>query len=189
VASQIDSMQAQSQAAVLPPPSQPQSPALQQALNAAKSATAPSLIKIAAALGAITILSGVVWLQNAPKLAFRDDASKAGIDASLPTYVPSSYHQKGAINVAPGQLTLNFASPSSNDPLTITQRRSDWDANSLRQNYVAQQASDFLAVQGEGLTIFLYNDQASWINHGVWYQLSGISQLSREEILKLAYGL
>jgi hypothetical protein len=188
IAAQVDTMKAQSASAPLPP--QPQSPALQQALAAAKQSTAvPSMLKIGAALVAIAIMGGVVWLQNSPKLAFRNAASQAGIAASLPTYIPSSYHQVGPVSASPGTLTLNFSSPSDGQPLKITQRRSDWDANALRENYVASQSTGFLAVQGQGLTIYMFGDQANWVNHGVWYQLSGTSKLGREDILKIAYGL
>lgn len=188
VAAQVDTMQSQAPAAPLPP--QPQSPALRQALKAAKqSTTTPSVLKIGAALVAIGIMGGIVWLQNSPKLAFRNAAAKAGIAASLPTYIPSSYHQVGGASTSPGTLTLNFSSPSAGQPLKITQRASDWDANALRENYVSEQSTNFLAVQGQGLTIYLYGNQANWINHGVWYQLSGTSKLGREDVLKIAYGL
>lgn len=188
VAAQVDTMK--TKAAIAPPPPQPQSPALRQALSAAKQSTAtPQVLKIGAALVAIGIMGGVVWLQNSPKLAFRNAATQAGIAASLPTYIPSSYHQSGSVAVSPGELTLNFSSPSAGQPLSITQRRSDWDSNALRENYVAAQTTSFLAVQGQGLTIYLYSNQANWINHGVWYQLTGTSKLGRADILKIAYGL
>jgi hypothetical protein len=189
VGAHLDAMKTRA-ATASPPPVQPQSPALRQALIAAKQSTAtPSVLKIGAALLAITIMGGIVWLQNSPKLAFRNDAAQAGIDASLPTYIPSSYHQNGAVAVSPGQLTLNFASPSSSQPLRIIQRSSGWDTNALRENYIDQQTASYVAAQGQGLTIYLYGDQADWINHGVWYQLSGTSNLARDDILKIAYGL
>jgi len=188
VAAQVDTMKSQTPAAPLPP--KPQSPALRQALKAAKqSTTTPSVLKIGAALVAIGIMGGIVWLQNSPKLAFRNAAAKAGIAASLPTYIPSSYHQVGEASTSPGTLTLDFSSPGAAQPLKITQRASDWDANALRENYVSTQSTNFLAVQGQGLTIYLYGNQANWINHGVWYQLSGTSKLGREDVLKIAYGL
>jgi hypothetical protein len=188
VVTQVDAMSAQSIHAAATTP--PQSPALQQALAAAKQSTRkPSLVKIAAALAAIAIMAGVVWTQNSPKLAFHNAAAQVGIDATLPTYIPSSYHQAGPVQVSDGQLTLNFASPSDNQPLKITQQQSSWDANSLRDNYISQQTDNYLAVQGEGLTIYMFGNQANWVNHGVWYQISGTSKLSRDQIIKIAYGL
>lgn len=201
VATQLEALQAQmgiepapntnqtAPAATTVAPVAVQSPELQQALDSAKTAKAPSVLKIGAALTAIAIMGGFVWLQNSPKLAFHSAASRAGIEASLPTYIPSSYHQAGPASVGDGQLTLEFRSPTSEDALKISQKRTAWDSNSLRENYVARQSDNYVAVSGQGLTIFLYNDNASWVNHGIWYSVSGTAKLSREQILKVAYGL
>ncbi len=189
VAAQVDSMKVQAETAP-PPPTAPKSPALQQALKAAKrSVNTPKLLQLAAGIAAIGLMAGIVWVQNSPKLAFRNAANQAGIDASLPTYIPSSYHQAGPVSVSPGQITLSFNSPSVNQPLKISQQSSSWDANSLRDNYIAKQTENYLTVQGQGLTIYLYGDQADWINHGVWYQLRGIASLDRQQVLKIVYGL
>ena len=139
-------------------------------------------------MAVIGLMAAVVWVQNSPKLAFHSAAAKAGIDASLPTYIPSSYHQSGPVSVSPGQLVMDFTSPVST-ALKIVQQQTTWDANSLRDNYISHQADNYLTVEGQGLTIYLYGDQADWVNHGVWYQINGISSLSRDQVLKIAYGL
>ena len=54
---------------------------------------------------------------------------------------------------------------------------------------MTHQTANYLTVQGQGLTIYLFGNQANWINHGVWYQLNGVAALSRDQILKVAYGL
>lgn len=190
-AAQIDAMQKTAAAAAAEPsqPVKPKSPELERALTAARPGQTFTPARAAAGLAAVAILAGFVWLQNSPKLAFRDAAAKAGIEASLPTYVPSSYRQAGPAQAGDGQVTINFTTAGSNDPLKITQRKSSWDPDSLRENYISKQSDNFLAIQGQGLTIFLYNDQASWVNRGIWYNISGTSRLSREQILKIAYGL
>jgi hypothetical protein len=135
-------------------------------------------------------MGGYIWTQNYPKMSFHVAASKAGLEATLPGYLPASYHQSGPVSYQPGEITLNFASAGANEPLKITQRKTDWDSNSLRENYVSKQTDNYLAVQGQGLTIYMYNsNQASWVNHGVWYQINGVSQLGREQVLKIAYSL
>ncbi|TAK89748.1 hypothetical protein EPO04_01425 [Patescibacteria group bacterium] len=177
----------------------PTSPALEQALhNAADTTLAspspsnkplPGLASAAAAVAAIAIIGGLIWMQNSPKLAFRSAATQAGVQASLPTYVPSSYRQVGPAAVAPGQLTLTFQSTNKDSEMQIIQRRTAWDSNSLRENFVGRQSDQYLAVQGQGLTIYLFGDRASWVNHGVWYTVEGTSRLSQEQVLKIAYGL
>lgn len=187
VAAQVDAMSNMTPVAPPAEPSRPKAPALEQALQAAK--PTPNIVKMGAAVASIALMSGLVWMQNSPKMAFRSAAAKAGIDASLPTYVPSSYRQNGPVSVGQGQITLNFSSPSDEEQLKIAQRRTDWDSNSLRENFVAKQSNNYLAVQGQGLTIYMFDDYASWVNHGVWYTISGTAKLSREQVLRMAYGL
>jgi hypothetical protein len=190
VATQVEAMKN-----LIPNPAPQAAPAdassteLRQVLATAKNSKQPSIAKVGAAIAAIMLMGGMVWMQNSPKMAFRAAAGQAGIDASLPTYIPSSYQQSGPAQVSSGQLTLAFKSPGSDSPLAITQKRTDWDSNSLRENYVSRQSDKFLAVQGQGLTIFVDNNQANWVNHGIWYSISGTAKLSREQILKIAYGL
>ncbi|HSX41132.1 MAG TPA: hypothetical protein VLF21_00640 [Candidatus Saccharimonadales bacterium] len=192
VAAQIDSMGALAQSAPEPTaaePVKPKSPELEKAINAARPGQTFTPARAAAGVAIVAILAGFVWLQNSPKLAFHDAAAKAGIEASLPTYVPSSYRQAGPVEAGNGQVSLHFTTPGSDEKLNIVQKKTDWDPDSLRENYVAKQSDNFLAVQGQGLTIYVFNNQANWVNHGIWYSISGTSKLSREQVLKIAYGL
>ncbi|HSX02479.1 MAG TPA: DUF4367 domain-containing protein [Candidatus Saccharimonadia bacterium] len=138
---------------------------------------------------AVMIMGGYIWAQNYPKLAIQSAGNRAGITASLPGYVPSSY-QLATTNTAPGLVTLNFTSPSQPSALSIKQSRTSWDSSSLLDNFVAKASAQYTAVEGQGLTIYLYGqNQATWINHGTQYQIEGASRLSREQILKIAYSL
>jgi hypothetical protein len=142
-----------------------------------------------AVTAAVAIMASYIWLQNYPKLAIQSASNQAGITASLPSYVPSSYNLTHT-NTHPGLVTLSFASPSSPDTLTIAQHRTNWDSSSLLDNFVSKNADDYATVQGQGLTIYLFaNNQAAWVNHGIWYSIEGASRLSREQILKMAYSL
>lgn len=142
-----------------------------------------------ATVTAVALMGGYIWLQNYPKLALQTASAKAGIKASLPGYLPSSYNLKNT-NTGPGLVTLSFFSPSSSVPLTIAQSKTDWDSNSLLDNFIAKHTDDYATVQGQGLTIYLFNNnQAAWVNHGIKYAISGAEHLSREQILKIAYSL
>lgn len=149
----------------------------------------PGAGRFATTAAAVVILGGYVWLQNYPKLAVQNAGSQAGLTAALPSYIPSSYSLAGT-TTNPGLLTLKFTSPSADTPLTIAQRRTSWDPNSLLDNYVAKNSDDYAAVEGQGLTIYLFgNNNATWVNHGVWYSIAGADRLSRDQILKIAYSL
>ena len=145
--------------------------------------------RVAAVVGAIMIMGTYVWLQNYPKMAIQSAGNKAGLSASMPSFVPSSYKLKKT-STSPGLVTLQFAAPNQPASLTIAQHRTDWDSNSLLDNFVTKQSGEFAAVSGQGLTVYLFSqNQATWINHGVWYSITGASRLSREQILKIAYSL
>lgn len=164
--------------------------ALQAALAAARPSRSLNPLGLAAAVFAIIAMGSFVYLQNAPKLAFRSAANHAGIDASLPSYLPTTLHQIGPVNVQPGAISINYSGSTAQDNLNITQRATSWDSRSLRDNYVSRQTDKFQSVQGQGLTIYFFNNnQATWVNHGIWYSIIGNTTLGRDQILKIAYGL
>jgi hypothetical protein len=148
----------------------------------------PSTSRILATGTAIFIMAGYIWVQNFPKLALQTADNRAGIEASLPGYVPSSY-SLARTNTSPGLVALNFSSPSA-PTLTITQKQSNWDSNSLMDNYIAKQADDFSTINGEGLTIYIFGqNQATWVNRGIWFSITGSQQISKDDLLKIAYSL
>lgn len=142
-----------------------------------------------ATVAAIAIMASYIWLQNYPKLAIQAAGNQAGLAATLPGYLPSSYVLDHT-DSTPGLVTLDFTSPSAPETLKISQHRTTWDSGSLLDNFVAKNTDDYGTVQGQGLTIYLFNNnQATWVNHGIWYSIEGASRLSREQILKIAYSL
>ncbi len=149
----------------------------------------PTKANFATAAVAIAIIGGYIWVHNYPHLAISAAADKAGFSASLPNFVPSSYNLNGPVTYAPGLVTINFTSPSFKDSLKVTQQPTSWDTNSLLANYVTQKSSDYSAITGQGLTIYLFDNgqQATWVNQGIWYTVSGVSHLGRDQLLKMAY--
>jgi hypothetical protein len=149
----------------------------------------PTKANFAAAALAIAVIGGYIWFHNYPHLAISTAADKAGFSASLPNFVPSSYSLNGPVSYAPGLVTLDFTSPSFKDPLKIIQQPTTWDSSSLLDNFVAQKSSNYTTVNGQGLTIYLYNNgqQAAWVNQGIWYTVVGTAHLGRDQLLKMAY--
>ncbi len=142
-----------------------------------------------ATAAAVVLMGSYIWLQNYPKLALQSANSKAGLAASMPAFLPSSYNLKTTAT-SPGLVTLNFTSPSATEALKIAQARTTWDSSSLLDNFVAKNTDDYATVQGQGLTIYLFNNNhATWVNRGIWYSIEGAGRLSREQILKIAYSL
>jgi hypothetical protein len=149
----------------------------------------PSGNRNLATAAAVGLMGGYVWLQNYPKLALQNANNQAGLSASMPSFLPSSYSLK-TTDTGPGLVTLNFTSPSSSEALKIAQARTTWDTSSLLENFVSKSTDDYATVQGQGLTLYLFNNNhITWVNHGIWYSIEGASRLSREQILKIAYSL
>lgn len=149
----------------------------------------PQPARVLTVLASILIMGGYVWLQNSPKLALQSANSQAGITASLPGYLPSSYNLADT-DTGPGLVSLGFKSPSIPEILKINQHKTSWDSASLLENFVTKQADDYSTIQGQGLTIFVFGqNRAAWVNHGIWYNIEGATHLSREQLLKIAFSL
>ncbi len=175
VASQVDSMKN-----LLPP-----TDAFQAALTQTKLKSNP--VSVMAASLAIAIMGGYIWLHNYDNLSVKAAAQKAGISASVPNYLPSSYSLSGPISYGPGFVTLQFKSPSNQGPLVLSQRKTSWNSSSLLELFVTPKSKSFVTVQTQGLTIYVYNgNQATWVNRGNQYVLEGNTRLSKDQIVKIA---
>jgi hypothetical protein len=164
-------------------------PAAAPTAPTARLSLSPAASRMFTVAAAVLIMGGYIWLQNYPKLAIQTADARSGVAASLPAYLPSSYNL-ASTNVSPGIVTLKFTSPSADNALTIAQQRTDWDPSSLVSNYIAKTTDDYAAIQGQGLTIYMFGEnQATWVNRGVWFSINGASRLSRDDILKIAYSL
>ncbi len=161
-----------------------------KATNQYQENTSSSLKRYSAVAAAVVLMGGYVWFQNFPKLELHSASSKAGFALTLPAYLPSSYSLNGPVEARNGSAIISFKSPSTTDPLKITQNVTTWDSQSLRDNISASRTNDFIAVEGQGLTIYLWGkNEAAWVNHGIRYGIEGTGKLSREQILKIAYSL
>jgi len=142
-------------------------------------------------LAGVILLGVYVWQINYPNLALKVASSKAGISASLPSYLPNGWKVSGDIVTNPGSVGYKLTSAGGDQSIAISEVRSDWDSQALAENYLSTNAQKYTALQAEGLTIYLYNDnQASWVNHGSWYKIEGNTKgLSQDQIIKMATSL
>lgn len=142
-------------------------------------------------LAGLVLLGVYVWQINYPNLALKVASSKAGINASLPTYIPNGWKVSGDIQSNPGSVGYEIKSDDGTKKVVINEDRSDWDSDALAENYINTKTKKYTTLQSEGLTIYLYNDnQASWINHGTWYRIEGENHgISKDQIIKMATSL
>ncbi len=142
----------------------------------------------ASVIAGMAVLLYVIYL-NAPNLAMKVAAVRAGFSADLPNYTPGGYRLAGPIAYSPGQITIGYTSNTDDRAYSINQKQSAWDSESLLTNFVTNQA-DYQTYRDHGLTIYMYGDSnATWVNAGVWYTIDGKAQLSAEQIIKIAASL
>lgn len=166
-----------------------ETPSLPVVTKGKKPWTRAKLTTVAAAILGMAIVGSYAWLQNYPKMSIRIAASRAGIAASIPDYLPAGYHLSGPVAYAPGQITLTFSSDTKKDSVVITQRKTDWDASTLVADYV-NKIGKYTTVEDQGLSIYFYSDNhASWVNHGVWYNVEGTAKLQQDQVLKIVSSL
>jgi hypothetical protein len=146
----------------------------------------PRLLTAAVSALSVLLLVGYVTYLNMPTISMRIAANRAGFAATMPGYKPSGYSLHGPVAYSPGQVNVAYHSNTNNNSFTLSQRQSNWDTQALLDNYVAKQTNDYLTYQEKGLTIYMYDGKASWVNGGVWYSVHGDAILSSDQILQLA---
>lgn len=145
------------------------------------------IIQLSAGTLAVIILAGFFTYQNLPNLNLRIASTKAGFSASMPDYKPDGFGAASNIEHSPGKVTINFSSNSDDRNYHVTQRVSSWNSETLQENFLNAENKTFQTLQEKGKTIYLYDDSsATWVNGGVWYQIEGNSQLSNDQLLRIA---
>ena len=135
---------------------------------------------------AVVLLAGFIAYQNKANLTLRVASASAGIHASLPGYKPSGY-AVGKFSYSAGKVAINFQNSSTNKSYSLTQKSSNWDSQTLLDSYVANQDHAYQTLESGGRTIYIYgNNNASWVNNGIWYQVTSNGNLSTNDVLHIA---
>ena len=148
------------------------------------------LIPAAVSFASLALISGFIIYNSLPSLTMRVAASRAGFDASVPSYQPSGYSFEGPVSYGPGRVVIKFNSKTDDRSYSIVQKESAWDSASLLDNFVVDEAENYLTFEEHGLTVFLLeNSRATWVDDGIWYEVSGDAELNSEQLLKIASSL
>lgn len=146
-------------------------------------------LNVIAVVLAIALLSGFFVYQNIPNLSMRLASQRAGFAAKLPKYQPSGFELGGPIEYSAGKVTVTFESNSDERDYSLTQQVSNWNSESLVNNYLEPEGKQYQTSQDslKGKTVYLYDDSnATWVSGGVWYTIDGHSNLSGEQLLNIA---
>ena len=156
----------------------------EQPAHKPKRKTSQRLAGIAAGLAAFVVLGGFVAYMNMPNIEMRVASVKAGFSAQLPSYAPTGYAMEGGIKAQRGVVAATYRSGTS--AYTIQQQSSDWDSQTLYDNVVAMSTEKQETLSGQGRTVYVYGDNAAWVNGGVLYSVKTDGSLSNQEILSIA---
>ena len=136
------------------------------------------------------LLGGLYAYQNVPKLAMRVAASRAGFSASMPGYSPAGFSFSGPVQYSQGQVVVGFKSNTDEREYKLTQQTSNWSSDSLLSNYITNNSKQYQTYEDRGRTIYIYDgNNATWVDGGVWYQIEGKSQLTSDQLVRIAASL
>jgi len=143
------------------------------------------LINAMAGLGAFLLIGGFVAYMNMTNIELHVASARAGFHAQLPNFQPNGYAIEGGIESRSGKIAINYRSGSS--VYTVTQEPSDWNSTTLLDQTTAERGQPAQTIQSMGRTIYIYDDSnATWVNGGVRYQVSGNAALNADELVSLA---
>jgi hypothetical protein len=142
-------------------------------------------VNVMAGIGAFLLIGGFTAYMNMTNIEMRVASMRAGFHAQMPNYQPTGYALDGGIESSEGRVAMNFR--SGNSQYTVTQEASDWNSTTLLDQTSAQRGEPSQTIQNKGRTIYIYDESnATWVNGGVRYQVSGNAPLDPDELVSLA---
>lgn len=148
-------------------------------------------LALALSCAAVVVFAIVYFVNlNMPDISLKVAAMQTGIDASYPSYVPRDF-SISSITSENNKITLDFKNTKNDDAFSLIEEASSWDSNALMTNYVQQNFKDnYAIVREQGLTIYISENNAAWVNGGIVYKLNITSgSLTHKQIRSIAVSL
>ena len=144
-------------------------------------ATALAIVLAVGAIGAFVYL-------NLPDLTVKVAALRNGFDGRFPSYLPQGYESDG-VDVKDGKIIMKFR--NGGKTFRVEEEKSTWDSATVRGIFVEKEwGQDYEIMKGQGLTIYVADEGAAWVNGGILYKIfNENSDLTKEQIHGLAVGL
>ena len=146
---------------------------------------------LAAAMSVVSILVlGYLVKVNLPDLSVKVAAMQTGIDGSYPSYLPKDYSLDGLVSEKDGRITMSFVGKDGR-AFTLTEEKSSWDSSAVLANFVLPNwGNDYVTVKGQGLTIYVFGSNATWVNGGILYKIiDETNTLTKQQLHDIAVGL
>lgn len=136
------------------------------------------------------VLLGYLVSVNLPDISVRVAAMHSGIEKAYPSYVPASYRLDGLVKEENGRITMAFKN-DRDQKFTLMEEKSSWDSEAVLVNYVEKNwGASYSIAKGQGLTIYVSESNAAWVNGGVFYVIQDDSgSLSSSDLHDIAVSL
>jgi hypothetical protein len=139
----------------------------------------------------LLITASFLIYRNLPAVAVYLAASKAQVNASMPTYTPPGFDYTGPLSYKKGAVTMNFKdkiNPAQH--FSLTQETSGWSSSTIEASGLPKDVN-VQSSQVSGTTVYIYgdNNDAMWVNESVLYKLKNKAELPREQVLRIVQGL
>ncbi len=130
-------------------------------------------------------VSAYLMYTNMPSINLKFAESRAGIAVSRPTYSPAGFKLTGNPEAETGRVAMDFKKGDLS--YSISQNISDWDSTALLENKVLKETDEYSAYTDRGLTIYVYDNKAVWVNQGKVNEIdSSSAKLEIEEMVRIA---
>ena len=150
----------------------------------------PRLVNFAGVTVFALGIGGFLAYQNLTGIAMQVASTRSGLNASLPTYQPAGFSMAGPIEYEPGEVKLSYKSNSDNRTFEVTQKNSQWNSETLLENYVSPSKEPYQTFQANGRTIYIYEgNKATWVDGGIWFNIDGKTNLNSDQLLRIADSL
>jgi hypothetical protein len=155
--------------------------------NSSRHSAGKRLVRNGAFALSALLIAGFIAYQNTANLTMRVASSKAGFHANMPGFKPSGF-AVGKFQYGIGYVAVNYHSNSDNRSFSIVQKVSSWDSESLLNEFVSSApGKSYQTLQASGRTIYTYgNNNATWVDHGVWFNVQSNGSLSNAQLVNLA---
>ena len=143
------------------------------------------------ATAAILVLAGLFIWQSVPAVSMKVASYRAGLSTTLPTYMPDSFKVTSPIDYSGGAVSIHYADKvNPSQVYTLSERKSNWDSASLAANALGPNVKSGISQIG-GTTVYVYgaDNNATWVNNGIWYTVDNHANLSSDQLLQIAQNM
>ena len=123
-----------------------------------------------------------------------DYSRNCNIDIEISTYAfdrdEISYYKKLNIGIFKIYIIIRVLSLTGR-AFTLTEEKSSWDSSAVLANFVLPNwGNDYVTVKGQGLTIYVFGSNATWVNGGILYKIiDETNTLTKQQLHDIAVGL